>query len=369
MSYLKDYSLKGKPKFYMYIFKRVALVLFILLLVFVGHILISTGFFRTIENEFDGKILKKIYLDGAEDITLSRTDSFALISSTNRMAFPPLEEEKGGLYFLDLKNTDYDPILLTQSFNAPFAPHGISLFKKDSSYQVLAINHTLQGHSIEQFELLGKQLNHIKTLKHPSMISPNDVVIIDEDRFYFTNDHGYTKGFGKFLEEYAGLAFSNVVFFDGTDYQEVAGGIAYANGINFDRNRNLLYVASPRKFLVKVYSMQADGSLSFIEDIPCGTGVDNIELNEEGNLWIGSHPNLLRFSAYAKGKKETSPSEIIKIIYRSAGDYSVEKVYVEEGLEMSASTVAATFGNQIFVGNVMDDKILVLERSDPRSNN
>ena len=51
------------------------------------------------------------------------------------------------------------------------------------------------------------------------MIRPNDLVIVDENRFYFTNDHRYTKGFGKLVEEYAGLAISNVVYFDGSDYQ------------------------------------------------------------------------------------------------------------------------------------------------------
>ena len=83
-----------------------------------------------------------------------------------------------------------------------------------------------------------------------------------------------------------------------------------------------------------------------------------LSLIREGNLWIGSHPNLLRFSAYAKGKQSTSPSEIIKIIYRELGDYSIEKIYVEDGHEMSGSTVAATFGNLILAGNVMDDEFL-----------
>jgi arylesterase/paraoxonase len=334
----------------MRIFKNILILLFILLLIFVGHTLISTGFFRTIEPKFDGKILKKIAIKGAEDIMISQIDSFALISSTNRAVYPPEAE-------------DFVPIPLTNAINQSFAPHGISFFKKDSTYQVMAINHTSQGHSIEVFELQGNNLEHIKTLRHPSMIRPNDLVIVDENRFYFTNDHRYTKGFGKLVEEYIGLALSNVVYFDANDYREVAKGIAYANGINYDRKRNLLYVASPRHFLVKVYSIKQDGSLSFVEDIPCGTGVDNIELDQEGNLWIGSHPNLLKFSAYAKGKQAISPSEIIKIIYRGPGDYSVEKVYVEDGHEMSGSTVAATLGNLIFAGNVMDEEFLILERS------
>lgn len=348
----------------MRVFKRIGLSIFMLLLFFVGHVLISTGFFRTIEPKFDGKILKKIALKGAEDITISQIDSFAIISSTNRAIYPPKKQEKGGLFLIDLKaNNDFTPIPLTNSINFPFAPHGISFYKKDSTYQVMAINHTSKGHSIEVFELQGINLHHIKTLKHPSMISPNDLVIVDEDHFYFTNDHRYTKGFRKLVEEYTGLALSNIVYFNANGYQEVAKGIAYGNGINYDPKRNLLYAASPRHFLVKVYSVAQNGSLSFIENIPCATGVDNIELDKEGNLWVGSHPNLLRFGDYAKGKQATSPSEIIKITYRDIGDYSIEKIYVEDGTEMSASTVAATLGNLIFTGNVMDDEFLILERN------
>jgi len=344
-------------------FKRIVLFLVLILLIFVGNILITTGYFRTIEPQFDGKILKRIPIKGAEDIMISRIDSFALISATNRQVYPPKEEEKGGLFFIDLNDENYTPIPLTEGFNKAFAPHGISFFKKDSSYQVMAINHTDEGHAIEVFELFEKRLTHIKTLRHQSMIKPNDLVMVDENRFYFTNDHKYTKGFGKFIEEYSGLAIANVVYFDGENYTEVANGIAYSNGINYDKKRELIYVASPRDFMVKVYAKQDDGALTFIEDIDCDTGVDNIELDKDGNLWIGAHPNLLRFASYAKGKKETSPSEIIKVNYRGTGDYSIEKIYVEEGDEMSASTVAATFQNLIFTGNVMDDEFLILERT------
>jgi arylesterase / paraoxonase len=138
---------------------------------------------------------------------------------------------------------------------------------------------------------------------------------------------------------------------------------AYANGINFDANRNLLFVASPRKFLIKVFSVQTDGALEFIEDIDCNSGVDNIEFDTEGNLWVGAHPNLLRFAAYAKGKEATSPSEIIKIKYNGKNDYTVETVYLEDGSEMSASTVAAPFGNLLITGNVKDDAFLILKKA------
>ena len=189
-------------------------------------------------------------------------------------------------------------------------------------------------------------------------------MLIDEDRFYVTNDHGYEHGIGRLIEEYGNLAISNVVYFNGQDYSEAAGGISFANGINYERERNLVFVASPRRFLVKVFEPEIDGTLQFVEDIPCGTGVDNIEFDQEGNLWIGCHPDLLHFSAYAKQKKETSPSEILKISYREKGDFSVESIYENDGSELSATSVAARFGDLIFAGTVKDDKMLILQLSD-----
>ncbi|GAA4271342.1 SMP-30/gluconolactonase/LRE family protein [Aquimarina gracilis] len=348
----------------MRITKRISLVIVLLIITYALYTLISTGYFRTIENQFKGTIVKKIPLPGAEDITISYLDSFALISSTKRLIYPPTQEEQGGLYFMDLKGKSFSTKHLTESYNKPFAPHGISMIKKDSVYTIMAVNHTTKRHSIEVFRFDGQQISHVKSLTDPSMISPNDLVLIDNNRFYFTNDHGYTEGVGKFLEEYGGLSVSNVIYYDGKTFKEVANGIAYANGINFDPKRKLLFVASPRGFLIKVYNVRKNGSLDFIEDISCNTGVDNIEIDQYGNLWSGAHPNLLRFKAYAKGKKDTAPSEIIKIKYAGKNNYKVEKVYVEDGSIMSGSSVATSFGNLVITGNVMDDEFLILEKLD-----
>jgi len=342
--------------------KITGLILLVSILIFAAHTLISTGFFRSIDPQFNGKVLKTVPLRGAEDITVIGQDSIALISATNRVVYPPQTNEEGGIYKMDLKDGSLEPVLLTGNFQEAFAPHGMSYFPKDSGYRIMAISHTLAGHSIEVFDWYGKEAIHVKTLRDPALSSPNDLVMLDENRFYVTNDHGYPTGLGRIVEDYGNLAISNVTYYDGNNFTEVADGISYANGINVDRERQLLYVASPRRFLVKVFQMQEGGMLEFIEDIDCGTGVDNIELDEKGNLWIGCHPNLLRFNAFAKGNRETAPSEIIKISYRDLGDYSVQKVYVDDGQQLSGSTVAAPFGNLILTGAVMDDNFLVLQR-------
>ena len=340
---------------------KILLLVFLSIVGFVLYTFISTGFFRTVENRSEGETVVEIPIKGAEDISVSVADSFAIVSATSRLAFPPTEQEHGGLYYLDLKSGNFVLTHLTHDFGKAFAPHGISVFRRDSVYTIAVVNHMLDEHSIEVFTLVGKELTHIRTERSTKLLSPNDVVLLDENRFYVTNDHGNAHGIGRLVEDYGNWAASNVLYFDGQRFSNAASGIAFANGINFDPERNLMFVSSPRRFLIKVYQPEADGSLTFIEDIPCGTGVDNIEFDREGNLWVGCHPDLLHFTAYAKGKKETSPSEVLKIAYRGKGDYTVESVYTNDGSQVSATSVAAPFGNLLLVGTVKDDKLLILD--------
>ena len=341
--------------------KKIIFLLLIITLLLVG-LMKSTGFFRSIKKEFDGNILKKINIVGAEDITINHIDSFAIISSTNRKNLPAIDQEHGGLYFFDLKNINSKPVLLTENFHKPFAPHGISIYSKNNETTIAAVNHTINGEFIEVFKLKDLKLTHIKTLENELVSTPNDIVLLDHETFYLTNDHKFKTGFMRIIEDYIGLSISNIIFYDGKKFVEAAKGISYANGINYDKNRSLLFVASPRKFEIKIYKKETDNSLTFIENIYCGTGVDNIEFDLKNNLWIGAHPNLLHFNSYAFGYNNISPSEIIKLQYFGKEDYKLETVYLENGEEMSGSTVAAPFGNLILMGNVMDDLFLILKK-------
>ena len=345
--------------------KKSVIGIVILLLALIGYvfyIFYSTGYFRSVENAFAGTIVQKVKRPGVEDMQISYADDFMLFSSDDRASRRDGNPKQGHLYYLDLTKPSFEPLPLTTDLKIPFYPHGISMVRTaEHAYRVYAVNHVDGRHSIEVFDLQQDRLTHIQTLKDTSMISPNDIVALDGERFYFTNDHGYTQGLGKLGEEYLGWAASNVVYYDGQGYREVADGIAYANGINLDRERGLLFVASPRDFLVKVYEVTANGALEFIEDVACGTGVDNIEFAPDGKLWIGCHPSLLAFTAYAKGNAPIAPSEIITIDYKGKGDYSIESVFLDDGNQMSAATVATVYNDLIFVGNVMDDHFLILK--------
>ncbi|MFC3879477.1 hypothetical protein ACFOSV_04795 [Algoriphagus namhaensis] len=344
-------------------FLLVLLLLLIALVAFVLYIFNSTGFFREVvqKNDF-GVIHGQIDLPGVEDIALARVDSLLILSVDDRATRREGKSGPTGIYLVELRNPAFEPVDLTQDLDFPFFPHGISLYQTDSAaYSLAVINHVDGEHSVEIFHLRGKSLTHQKTIRDENFISPNDLVLVSPDQFYYSNDHGYRSGIGVFAENYLGLKASNVGFFDGEKVEIKAEGIGYANGIQFDLTNKTLYVAAVRSFSVLVYSVDENWNLNLDEELDAGTGVDNIELDDAGTLWIGAHPNLLRFASYAAGKEETAPSEVLKISYEN-GQSKIESVYTDTGEKVSGSSVAVPWGDYLFIGNVMDSKVLILKK-------
>lgn len=320
-------------------------------------IMYATGYFRSLEEIPFGKVYQEIPIAGAEDLTIAYDAGFMVISAFDRAGFLREENPTGGLYWMDLNQVPFQPIRLNDGLGEGFHPHGIGLSKLDSTtYRLLVVNHQNEKHTLEEFLLEQGNLTHIRTYDHELIVSPNDIIALDESRFYFTNDHKYTEGLGLVFENYLGLPLSNVVYFDGENFSEAASGIKYANGININQSKDTLFVAAPRAFEVRAYAVK-DGLLAEPKVLDVETGVDNLEWDDIGNLWSGAHPNLLRFSAYAALKKQTAPSEIVKI---KGGQ--CESVMVDKGDRVSGSSAALPYGDFLFVGNVMDDKLLVLKK-------
>lgn len=336
------------------------LVMLVAILGYVLYVFSSTGYFRTIENTVGVQVVKKISIAGVEDITVDEDDDFAIFISYDRAAERDGNPKQGGIYMMDFKK-DYAYKSLSSDMDLKLLPHGISLFQVDSTkHKLYVVNHAV-GEAIEVFDLFHRDsLVHVKTLKNEKIYSINDIVAVSENEFYFTNDHYYHNTLGQLAENYLGLAKCETVYFDGNDYRVVNNTIAYANGINYDAKRKLLFIASPRGFLIEVFKRLDNGGLEHLDTIDANTGVDNLEFDSEGNLWSGCHPNLLVFNAYSKGKKPHAPSEVIKIDYRGKDYYSVETTFLDEGTTVSASTVAAIYKDVVLVGNVMDSHFLVL---------
>jgi arylesterase/paraoxonase len=181
---------------------------------------------------------------------------------------------------------------------------------------------------------------------------------VGPEQFYVTNDHGFVTGIMRLMEDYLMLPLSTLVFFDGESAKEVAAGMAYANGVQTNKSGNRLYLASVTSLTLNIYERNTvTNDLYLLTSINTGTGVENIELDGKGDLWLGAHPQLLKFVSHAKNIDNRSPSEIIKIKV-SDGSYDVVPVYRNTGDPISGVSVAAVKGDRMLVGSVFDEKIL-----------
>ena len=346
--------------------KKISFYLLTFLLVFGLFILYTfwtTGFFREISpsNEF-GKVTQALDLPGVEDMAIARADSFLILSVDDRAKRRSGKEGLHGLFWMDLRKVPFEAKPIPLPTDLVLYPHGISLIETGpNNYKLAVINHVNGNHSIEIFNIHQGNVEFVRTLTDPNLISPNDLVWIDSTRFYYSNDHGSTSSLGVFAENYLGFSLANVGYYDGSTFRIVAEDMAYPNGLVLDQSGKQLLVASSRKFHIRVFEIQGDGSLTFLEDIPTGTGVDNLERDEEGAIWSGAHPDLMTFSAYASGKMLFAPSEILKF-YLSDQKLKQTTVWLDKGETMSASSVAIPFGEHLFLGNVMDDKMLILKK-------
>ena len=103
------------------------------------------------------------------------------------------------------------------------------------------------------------------------------------------------------------------MFYDGQEFTVAAADLAYANGINISRDGTVLYVAETVGEKIALFTRNTDtNELMFQQSLDMDSGIDNIELDSKGNLWIGSHPKLLTFTRHAKNAEKLSPSQVLK---------------------------------------------------------
>ena len=343
--------------------KTILITILILVLVVVGwlvDLLWSAGQFKTIAPHFAGQCTQVRGVKGAEDITLHPKTGVAFISACDRRAVVEGRPGKGGIYAYDL-NTEMPRLVnLTPDASEDFQPHGISLFVgEEGNDSLFVINHEAGKHQIEIYDLENEKLVHRKTISDPMLISPNDLVAVGPEHFYVSNDHRFVSGFKRIIEDYARLSLSNVVYYDGSQFKEAASGFAYANGINVSADGKILYVCATTKRTLYIFDRDpSTGKISQREKIKLDNRLDNIEVDKEGGLWIGAHPQLLSFVKHSKDPSALSPSQILHLTPKYNGGYNIEEAYLNAGDEISGSSVAVVRNDRMLIGSVFEAKFL-----------
>jgi arylesterase/paraoxonase len=347
-------------------FKKAIITVLILALILVGlgvKTFYDAGEFKEITPHFNGQVKTIAGVLSSEDITVHPQTAMAFISSDDRRAHWSVNNQsrQGAIYGFDLDSVNPRLMNLTEDFSQELNPHGIGWWMAENGdLSVFVVNHRRDGHFVEIFDYRGGKLVHRQSVSGALMHSPNDVLPVGSDTFYVTNDHGNSSVLGRMAEEYLQLARSYVLYYDGKNFRKVAKALAYANGINMSSDGQTVYVAATVGQKIYLYDRDLNtGDLSLRRTIAAGTGVDNIEIDQKGNLWIGCHPKLLTFVNYSKNPEVLSPSQVIKVENRVSGQYEIKEVYMSNGQPLSGSSVAAVFENTLLIGSVFDGRFLL----------
>ncbi len=389
-----------------------------------------------VANVFDASDERREHpIEGIEDITIDARTNIAYLSAFPRRAETDAKtfQEKlgirGGIYGLQLNQIEsprdvdtsrpvrLDATNLTGDLaeELDLRPHGISLYagapgESAGQRSLFVISHRLrqtgggpftQGkmHVIEAFALSmdGLGLTHRSTIRHEddggaaggaSLCSPNDLAALDHERFLITNSFGSCSPLGQILEAAAGLfgfGWSNVLYYDGENFNKVADGFLSANGIAVvpgqkDNGEGMVFVATSGERALYQYPLEkmlaAGDVVGYQTKASIKSALDNIEVHpDRRTLYIGSHPSRVRFALHAIAPSifPTSPSEVVRV---EIGDGTAQGgkrslhvqrfYYFDDGTELSASSVAAVTNDLMLIGSVFSNRIVVCDLSDSK---
>ena len=230
--------------------------------------------------------------------------------------------------------------------------------------RLFVANRPSDGHTIEVFRLSASgDLLLERTLKHPLLRNPNDLVAIGPTEALVTLDKKADAAtLGEIFEGARQLRTGKVLRINTETAEYVAEDLRMANGIAFSPSQRVLYVGETiaQRLSVFDYDPQTK-TLSFNRHVPLETGVDNITVNPDGRVFIAGHPKLLTLAmGYQRSETSPSPSEVL--VYDPSRE-AVERLYVNDGSEHSGGSVAIVddASGRMLIGSAFGPHILSCE--------
>ncbi|KAL7932575.1 hypothetical protein V8C35DRAFT_307483 [Trichoderma chlorosporum] len=281
--------------------------------------------------------------------------------------FPPLEhfndpsstgKMKGKLQVIDPK-TFKTQILALEDFSGPFVTHGIDVINdpdkpKGEAVYIFAVNHkpnpehyrengdanAPRSHSVVELfhHVIGsKTARHIRTIWHPLFTTPNDLFAESPTSFFVTNDHYYTGGFMRTVEDLFPMAkWTNALHVqlrelgsgDGGDSAGVHASIALEklhnlNGLSHGRAKDDILATGCASGFLHVGQIRGDDAklISVTEVIEFASPIDN--------------PSYFR-DPYANSTFDASgivgsgPSRGIEFFGNKGKEYAIEPIMVSK---------------------------------------
>jgi arylesterase/paraoxonase len=325
--------------------------------------------FKSVTPHFAGSCTPVRGEGSAEDMDVDRANGVMFISAKDRLgsALDSNAVSNGTIASYDLVAAHAQFEMSAIVGLDDFSPHGISLFTAvDGQRRLFVINHRHSGEeTIEVFDInADHSLNLIKTIRHPLLLSPNDLVAVSMDQFYIANDSGASGGFEGGMEMMGLMDLSKIIYFDGDHARVVLDGFPTSGGINASTDGLTVYIGGISSKTVEVYRRDAlTGDLSLLQSVVLDMAVDNIDVAADGGVWVAGHLKVIDLIRHFISKGERpAPSQVYLLPAADNGKLQQPiDMFTSLGDDLSASSVAIEFGGKFYMGGITPRHFLVCQ--------
>lgn len=294
---------------------------------------------------------------GPEDIALDTMNGNErlIVSCSQRRSE---DYSKNGFYDYNIASGELNRLSMEGlPESVTFRPHGIDIGMVDGEKLVYCVNHEKDEvdfppsgrQSILVFRLLDDKVVFKEQLMSELVISPNDVCTDHQGGIYVSNDSGKRNNI---WEKLFALSRSFVVHYDGKSWSAVGDKLKYANGVGVKDNR--LYITGTQEKKIISYAINADGSYTDKQEIPCMKGNDNITFS--GDLIVNAaHLDFLKFMKHVKHEDKPSPCSVYTVDIKTG---TIDTLYTDAGTVLSAASTGLIYNGNLYMAQVFNPYIL-----------
>lgn len=341
-------------------FKRLLIVVLgavVILALGITAFLYRGGAFKTLTAHVDGSCRPIATAGSAEDIQIDHRTGIAYLSAYDRRAVVAGEDVTGTILQLDLNSPEPTPQPALATIPSNFKPHGLSLLHADDgTTHLYVISHlSEERHRVEQFVRGPEEtvFRHLQSIEDRLFSSPNDLVAIAEGLLFVANDTGARNGFEQATEMLFARRLSPLVMYDTGTASVVRSDLASPAGINADAQH--LYVAETGGKRLSVFRLDdLSGPPHQTIDLP--SAPDNIDIAEDGSLWVAAHANTLALIRHFVDADSPAPSQVFRIDNETLQPV---QAFLDLGDGLSAGSVGATYGKWLLLGSITEPHILL----------
>ncbi|MCU0882077.1 MAG: SMP-30/gluconolactonase/LRE family protein [Hyphomonadaceae bacterium] len=315
---------------------------------------------------FDGTCTLVPGIAGAEDMALDRERRVLWVSSDDRR--PGKEGVPGAIHAIafDAPTLAANPVTpVGRTMDESVSPHGLSLLVAADGSRVLGVVNHPKGHldhagtTVDIYDIgEDNSLTLRRSVKVPGLSRINDIAMSGPDSFYATSESDAAQGS---LAELAGFILDNdrtgaIWHVAGDQATKVAGGLAFANSVALSPDGKRLYATGTIDRTLHIYDRNpATDRLTKLDAAFLGTGLDNLDVEPDGRIWLAAHPRLMTFFGHAQTPEARfAPSQIL--IVEPAADGAggkIDQVLLQDGsAAFSGASVAVRDGSRMVLGSV-----------------